>query len=484
MTGITAYGAYVPRRRLQRSAIHQANGWFAPGLKGIARGERAIANWDEDVVTMAVEAARDCLTERDRATVRSVVLASTSAPFADRQNAGIVKEALALPDAVSTLDVGGSQKAGTGALLQALRAVSGGAGDTLCVAAERHRARPGSASEMTDGDAAAALLLGNHDVIARFVGAHSVSLDFVDHFRGAGAEFDYDWEARWVREEGHVGIAGGAVRAALGVLGLSGSDIAHFIAPIATRGVPEALAKAAGIPAAAVRDTLGSGIGHAGTAHPLLMLADALAVAKPGDRLLMLGFGQGADVLVFEATDAIADHAHPLGVAGWAARGVAEPNYMKYLAFNGHLTMDAGMRAEFDQKQPLTALYRNRRTVLGLVGARCTRTGAVQYPRSEISVASNDASVGTQEDYPLAEVPARILTYTADNLGYSPDPPGCYGMVEFDGGGRMVCEFTDVAPDAIEVGMAMRMMFRIKAVDERRDFIRYFWKAVPAAKEL
>lgn len=481
MTGIISYGAYIPRLRLQRAAIHAANSWFASALRGLAKGERAMANWDEDAVTMAVEAARDCLGSSDRSSVKSVVLASTSAPFVDRQNAGIVKEALNLPDAVGTIDVGGSQKAGTGALLQSLRAVAGGAGDTLCIAAEKHLSKPGSEGEMLDGDAAAAILLGTDGVIAKLVGSHSVSADFVDHFRASNAEFDYQWESRWVREEGYLGIGGRAVRDALKALDVAPADIAHFIAPIPTKGVPAALAKAAGIAPEAVRDVLSAGIGHAGTAHPLLMLADALAVAKPGERILMLGFGQGADVLLFEATDAIADHARPLGISGWAARGKAEANYMKYLSFVGHLQMDSGMRAEFDQKQPLTALYRNRKTVLGLVGTRCSKTGAVQYPRSEISLSSNDSSTGTQEDYPLAEVPARILTYTADNLGYSPDPPGCYGMVEFDGGGRMVCEFTDVDPDAIEVGMEMRMMFRIKAIDDRRDFIRYFWKAVPAA---
>ena len=59
--GIISIGAYIPRRRLQRAVIHQANSWFAPNLRGLARGEKAIVNWDEDAVTMAVDAARDCL---------------------------------------------------------------------------------------------------------------------------------------------------------------------------------------------------------------------------------------------------------------------------------------------------------------------------------------------------------------------------------------------------------------------------------------
>ncbi len=127
MTGITSYGAYIPRLRLQRKAVAQANAWFAPGLVGAARGERSMANWDEDAVTMAVEAARDCLPAADpiaeRAFVDAVYFASTTLPFADRQNAGIVARALSLPEAVSSVDIAGSQRAGTSALVAALDAV-------------------------------------------------------------------------------------------------------------------------------------------------------------------------------------------------------------------------------------------------------------------------------------------------------------------------------------------------------------------------
>ena len=51
--GILAFGAYLPRLRLSRKAVADANAWFAPGLKGLAKGERTMCNWDEDSVTMA-----------------------------------------------------------------------------------------------------------------------------------------------------------------------------------------------------------------------------------------------------------------------------------------------------------------------------------------------------------------------------------------------------------------------------------------------
>jgi 3-hydroxy-3-methylglutaryl CoA synthase len=479
MVGIVALGAYVPRNRLQRQAIVASVAWFNAGLKGLAAGERAMAGWDEDAVTMALEAARDCLADVDRARVGRLVLASTTLPFADRQNAGIVKEALNLTDEVGSQDVTGSQRAGTSALLNALMVARSEPGEVLCVAAEHRRSKPASEAELVNGHAAAAFLVGTEGVLAEFLGGHSVTTDFVDHFRATGEDYDYAWEARWVRDEGYGKIAPAAVKTALAKLGLTGGDIDRFVMPAPMRGVNNQVAAACGVRAEAVQDALADRLGDAGCAQPLVLLANALASAKPGEKILLVGFGQGCDVLVFQATDAIEAPSHRLGVQGWLARRRAEDNYIKHLFFGGALQLDGGMRAEMDDKTALTTLYRNRKTVLGLVGGRCTETGTVQFPKSEISVSQNHRASHTQEDYPLADRVARITTYTADSLAYTPDPPGYYGMVEFEGGGRLTTEFADIDPDAVEVGQAMRMMFRIKSIDEMRGFKRYFWKAVP-----
>lgn len=477
--GILSYGAYIPRRRLQRSAIYAANAWFAPDLKGAAKGERAVGNWDEDSITMAVEAARDALTGIDRSAVGTVSLASTTLPFADRLNAGIVKEALTLKDAVAAIDVAGSLRAGASALVQAFRAAGPGIEPQLCLAADTRKARPASEAELTSGDAAAAILVGEGEVIAKFLGSHSETVDFVDHFRATGMDFDYVWEARWIREEGFQKIAADGLKAALKTFGVAGDDIAHCAIAICASRAAQAVAKMAGIDPERVTDTMVSNVGDTGVAHSSLMLAAALEKAKPGEKVLLLDFGQGIDVLLFEATNAIADLPKRRGVAGSIARRVEDQNYMRFLFHKGILRLERGARAEFDQKQPSTTLYRNRKAVLGLVGGRCTKTGTIQFPRSEISVNPNDHAIGTQEDYPLAEKSARILTYTADRLTYSPDPPSYYGAVDFDGGGRITVEFADVDGVDIEVGQEMRMVFRIKAVDEMRHNFRYFWKAAP-----
>ena len=137
MVGIVAYGAYVPRLRLNRQAVYDANKWFAAGLRGLAKGERSMANWDEDSITMAVEASRDCLTSHKPEDVRNIYFASTTHPFKDRQNAGVIGTALNVEQNLSATDVGGSLKAGTSALIAGLNASKDGAPSLVAAADKR-----------------------------------------------------------------------------------------------------------------------------------------------------------------------------------------------------------------------------------------------------------------------------------------------------------------------------------------------------------
>jgi 3-hydroxy-3-methylglutaryl CoA synthase len=484
MTGITAYGAYVPRLRLQRKSIAQANAWFAPGLVGSAKGERSMANWDEDATTMAVEAARDCLPAsdpiEDRAHVDAVYFASTSMPFSDRQNAGIVAQALSLPDAVTSLDVTSSQRAGTSALLAGLDSVKAGRSKApVVVAGERRKARAASSQELAFGDAGAAIALGASKVIAKFLGSHSVALDFVDHFRGAGEEFDYGWEERWIRDEGYSKIVPDAIKALYEKTGVGGADIAHLIVPCPFAKLDQQLAKQVGIEPSRVRDNLASNVGETGTAHALLMLAHALEGAKAGEKILVAQFGQGCDALLFEVTPEIVDLPKRAGVSGALARRKEETNYLKYLAFNGLIELEKGMRAEVDRKTALTVLYRKNDMLMGLIGGKCRVCGTAQFPRSRICVNPNCKAVDSQDPYSFAEQPGTVLSWSADFLTYSMSPPSHYGMITFADGGRFMSDITDVDQGQIDSGSKVRMAFRVKEFDEKRGFKRYFWKAVP-----
>jgi 3-hydroxy-3-methylglutaryl CoA synthase len=485
MIGITAYGAYIPRRRLQRKAVAEANKWFAPGLVGGAKGERAMANFDEDSVTLAVEAARDCLPAsdpgRDRAFVDAIYFASTSLPFEDRQNAGIVAAALQLPEDISSADVSSSQRAGLSALTLALDAVAAGrAKAPLVVVGENRKARAASPQELSYGDAAAALTLGSDKVIAKLIGNRSRTIDFVDHFRGEGEEFDYGWEERWIRDEGYTKIVPAVVKALLEKTGTAASDIAHFILPCPFAKLDQQIAKQSGIDPAKTRDNLSSTVGDSGAAHALLMLVHALETAKPGEKILVAQFGQGCEALLFEATPAIAELPKRNGVTGSLARRKEETNYLKYLGFNGLIELEKGMRAEVDKRTALSVLYRKNDMLLGLVGGKCRQCGTAQFPKSRVCVNPNCKAVDSQDDYGFSERPGTVLSWSADFLTYSMDPPNHYGMITFADGGRFMADITDLEQGQVDTGTKVRMSFRVKDRDEKRGFVRYFWKAVPA----
>jgi 3-hydroxy-3-methylglutaryl CoA synthase len=471
--GITGYGAYVPRLRLDRGLIAEAHRWMAPGLKGQAKGSRAFTSWDEDAVTMAVEAARDSLTGFDTKTLRGIYLASTTLPYADLQSSAIVAGALMAPAGIASSDVGGSQRAGTSGLLQALKARE----TALFIASDAPVGRPASTQELSYGAGAAAFTLGSDDVIARLVGSASVTDTFIDHFRAAGAKFDYFWEERWVRDEGYAKIAPAAVKAALASAELVIGDITHFALPSLFRGAAEAVAKQMKF-TGTIASGLDNGVGYAGAAHAPLMLANVLETAKPGDKILVVGFGQGADALIFEVTDAIASLPKRRGVSGSVADALATDSYLRMLSFYNGIDLEWGMRSEKNAKTPLTEQYRSSYQMEGFVAGKCPSCGTVQFPQLQACV-NCQAPSKHFEQVSLADESAKVLTSTADWLSYHPAPPLYVGFVQFDNGARLLMEMVDVGPAGVETGAPLRMVFRIKERDRVRGYNRYFWKSTP-----
>ena len=481
MVGITAYGAYIPRLRLDRMSIFQSMGWFAPAVVMVAQGERSMCNWDEDSLTMAVAAARDCLTGVDRSRVDGLYLASTTLPFADRQNAGIVATALNLGSAILTADFTASQKAGSGALITALDAVNGGERhQVLVAAADRRETKTAYFYEMWFGDGAAALCVGDQNVIAEFLGSHSVSYDFVDHYRGAGDKYDTMWEERWARDEGYAKILPEAVNGLMDKLGITMDDVDQLVFPCFFKAEHRKIAAMLGAGKGKVADNLHDHCGETGTAHSLLMLTKALETAKPGDRILVAGFGQGCNALLFKVTENILDLKGRDGVKGCLENKKTIDNYPKFLTFRELIQTEMGLRAGAPAQTAMTALWRKRQMLLGLVGGRCEACGTAQFPKMDICVNPGCGALRTQQDYEFADVPATIKTFTADLLAVSVDPPHCYGMIQFDGGGRFMADFTDCTMEDLKVGLPMRMVFRKRSQNQEGGFVNYFWKATPA----
>jgi 3-hydroxy-3-methylglutaryl CoA synthase len=481
VVGISAFGAYIPRLRVGRAEIAAAHAWMSPSLEARARGERSICGADEDTVTMAVESARDALIDVSRENIGALYLGTTTAPFADRLNSAIVAAALRLRDDAASADI-------TGSLRAALQALDAGASHVrahgtmaLCVGSDRRRTAPASALEMSTGHAAAAVLLAPGPGVAELLGSARLTVDFVDHFRGEGSEFDYTWEDRWTRDEGYLKIIPPVVSAALADAGVGPGQVARFCLPAPFARVDRAVAARVGIAAENVQDSLDGDCGDSGAAHPILLLVAALEEAMPGQVIVCAGFGQGAQAFVFKVTDAITDYRSlGTGTRRWRSRRVS-CSYPRYLALHDLLAVDRGIRAESDKGTALTAAYRHRDLLNELTGGRCRRCGTCQIPRARMCANPDCRAVDSQDPHCFADSKARVVSWSADQLTYTPDPPAYYGMVDFEEGGRLMMDFADTVDGSLEVGAEMRMVFRAKDFDARRGFTRYFWKAAPAA---
>ena len=475
MNGIISWGGYVPRLRLDRKSIVAANSWANSALTGRARGARSFCNWDEDSLTMGVEAGRACLARTPTIPTR-VVFASTTPPFQDRPSAVLAATALRLSDGVRGLDQGGSQRAGSSALLDAVD----GDKATLVIASDARHASPGTTQELSYGDGAASLLVGSGDVVARFLGGISYGEDFVDHFRATGTNQELHWEERWIRDEGIGKLVPKAIEAVLHQAAVEPKDIQHFIFPTVIPKMAESLAAKVGIGPAAVCSDFAGAVGETGTAHSLLMLAAVLDIAKPGETILLVTFGHGCDALLLQTTDVLPAAQNRATIDAQIAMGVTETSYQKFLSFKGEVAIDFGLRFEAEVRTQMTAQYRRGAEMAGFIAGCCTKCGCIQFPRAAVCVNAECDSIGPQTPVSLLDERAHVMSFTSDWLSFKGAPPFCFGLVQFDNGARVLMEMVDFAAEQLQIGVPVRCVYRKKEIDTLRHYHSYFWKAAPA----
>ena len=275
------------------------------------------------------------------------------------------------------MDVTGSLACGTAALINALHSERA----SLTVASDKRIAKVASAQEMSFGHAAAAIATGSENLIARHVASTSSAVDFPDHYRKPDVRTDYFMEERWIRDEGVMKIVPPQIKSLLEKAGCSIKDIEHLALAGMNRGTASQIAKALSIQDNQLVDPLESNCGETGAAHGLLMLCLALENAKPGEKILLVHFAQGCQILLVEATEAIVDWAPDNAVQTQLDSGVIDDNYLRFLSFSEHVQVDWGVRAERDARTAISAFYRHRRALTGFVGGAIPKGPRLREPR-------------------------------------------------------------------------------------------------------
>lgn len=470
--GITSIGAYIPYYTMDRNVIAKA--WGARGLKG----ERSMANSDEDSVTMAVEAAMDCFRFVDRKDIGALYFASTTAPYAEKSHASLIATVCNLSQDVFTADFAHSTRSGTSALKAAVDAVSAqSSGQALVTAADCRNAYPKSSQEQLFGDAAAAVVIGTENVIAEVVCFSTINNEITDVWRNSQEKFINNAEQRFVTEKGYMTAMSLAVKDALKKAGLAQEDISKVV--FTTPGFKEnlQLAKKLGFAETQLQDNLMMKIGDCGTAQPLLLLAATLEEAKPDDKILLASYGNGADVFVFTVTPNIKMIQRMSTIRKYLENRKKFEDYGRFLSFRGILTAVPGEPYKIPAS---TAMYwREQDTYLRFLGSKCKKCGTEIFPINRVC-----HQCGVKDEYEVVRKSgrtAKVFTYSIDKLaGRSDDPIVVQTIAEDQEGARYYLNMTDFEQSEVKIGMEVEFTFR--KIHTLGDFNNYYWKFRPIRK--
>ncbi|HEX4881572.1 MAG TPA: OB-fold domain-containing protein [Porticoccaceae bacterium] len=458
MSGILRYGSYIPFYRLDRQTA------------GLGRGERAIASYDEDAVSMAVEAGRQALGDTKPDTL---IFATTSPPYAEKLNAAAVAAALDLAPETRSLELGNNSRMGLAGLSLACDLAAAGRTALVC-AGDVVIGAPGGARERDSGDAAVAFVTGPGDqAIARILGSASSTSEVLDVWRTPEERFARQWEERFGVEV-LAPVSLDTARRALAAAGVEPAALAKVVLDATNRRDVAEIPRALGLKSEQVLDPLVDSVGRAGVAHAGLLLAHALDTAAPGDLLLVLSTADGCDALVLEVTPRIVAGRPQRSVAHWLASKRTDLPYNSYLKWRGILPFEPPRRP--DPTRPAApVMKRHQQWKYAFHGSRCLGCGQGHLPPQRVCVKCG--AVDRMSDERFADQGCSITTFTLDHLAYSLQPPVISTVVDFACGGRMACELTDAEPKEVRIGDTLEMTFRRFYTGQ--GVHNYFWKARP-----
>jgi hydroxymethylglutaryl-CoA synthase len=339
--GIAGYGAYVPRLRVRTADISAT--WRVRGAAAPAVAEKSVPAADEDVVTMAIEAARTALERSgtDLDAIGAVWVGTESKPYAVKPSATIVAEALGITPHVVAADMEFACKAGSEAMQAAVAFVGSSMVEAaLAIGMDTAQSKPGDALEYTAGCGGAAYLFtGAADALAVVEASISHVTDTPDFFRREAAHYP-EHGGRFTGEPSYFRHTLAASRKLLAEVGSEAKDYAHAVFH---QPVPKFVEKAAaelGFTSRQIRTGLvAPRMGNAYAGSSLLGLAAVLDVARPGDRVFFCSYGSGAgsDAFSFRVTERIAERRRGPSVVDYLERRRLVDGYGQYLRLRGKI---------------------------------------------------------------------------------------------------------------------------------------------------
>ena len=311
MLGIVSYGAYIPKYRIKPSQIAQTWGKEVAEIeKSLGVFEKAVASFDEDAITLSIEAANRAILNGsiDPTQIGGITIGSESHPYAVKPSTTTVAEILGMGTDYLAADLEFACKAGTAGIQLLSGLVSQNKTKlVLAIGSDVAQSKPSDVLEYTASSASAAFILGKTNTIADIVDFTSYSSDTPDFWRRDSEKFP-SHAGRFTGAPAYFAHILGASQNLLKKAKIKPEDFDYTIFHMPNAKFPKEVAKILGFtPKQLQPGFVVERIGNPYSASSMVGLAATLDIAKNGQLIFMCSYGSGAgsDAFVFEVTPEI-----------------------------------------------------------------------------------------------------------------------------------------------------------------------------------
>jgi len=463
--GILGYGVYIPKFRIKREDIGKAWG-------GRGKGENSVTNYNEDVITMAVEASQNAVKNSGitPADLGAIYLGTASAPQIEQSSIGTIALTLGCKTTIDLADFGASPRASVAALKACLDAIDAGRIKYgLVIGSDCRLGEPGTEQESNMGAAAVAFVLGKGDVVVQIEKIHSYATAFRDVWRADGQQYIHIFEPRFNREYGYERHVRTAASDLLKDAGRNITDFKYVVFQQPDDRLHRTVAKSIKVTSEQMDPAnIFPVIGDCGSASMFLGLAAVLDHAQAGDRILAVSYGSGAsDALSLMVSQQI-EQKRP-----------REHNYQSYLTSKEYIDYTTFLRHVGTLKKPgkpadlgipamtpLLSSYRQAPELLQLLGGKCQSCGYVNFPPSEHRICIRCGH--TKFDRVALARRGKIHTYTIAYVlppGFDETPLPMI-IADLEDGVRHRAVGTEMKPEQIKIGLDVEFVFRIISTED------------------
>lgn len=313
--GIISYGAYVPRYRIKSEEIARIWGDDANVGRALNVHQKSVPGPDEDVATISVQAARQCMRRAPTSAqdIGAIYVGSESHPYAVKPTGTIVQAAIDAGPYLTMADYEFACKAGTAAIQTGMGLVQSGMCKTvLAIGSDTSQGAPRNALEYSASAGGAAILLGGdkRHILAEIHHTVSFTTDTPDFWRREGQKYPSHGE-RFTGEPAYFRHVRMASERLFEVAKTKAQDYDWAVFHQPNGKFPAAAAGKLGFKDEQTSaGLLAPRIGNTYSGAVLLGLCNILDKASPGDRIFMCGYGSGAgsDAFDLTVTKAILDY--------------------------------------------------------------------------------------------------------------------------------------------------------------------------------